>query len=746
MVLRNTNETTPDIRRVQELQSADASNIATLQQSVISLQTTINGILSVQANTPPYPVATLLWNSDLSHSNFTWFEVAGTPSGDKNAECAFFYSHTKPSTAQDFTMITTNNQIPLPDHDYQTGCAIDFFDHGGGEALPTGLAFGTTYFVYALSPTIVQLATTVALAQAGTPDVAITSGTGSGTHTIQQVLISTTSYVSATNNELKTIAHTTFNPQFSKWDSTNGQGDMTTTTSIDTPLPSNMVDATVNLARVSLVAARLNPYIEIPTTDLFAAGIWDNTSGQRRFLTGNIGFSASLVGATGGTERRFRAFYQSDRGFSLLSPEIIILNGLADGLMTDLNYIQMSWLQQAGQLQVEIYEHYDPSGVNEYRLVATVSSATSFIYEGDYLSVVGGYPTGTATERTATFYTQTADMSDLAINNVTPTWDTVNFPILVPDNYNKATTTNRQWLRLWQTVAANIFISEGVTTDGSTTITIPDGAINTTAFASGGYGSGGSSLYVDLVVQIYDEDGVILQTTSITSATSNTVLVIGKTVTAGQNRMLRIVGGGFHGIIIDKIHLGFQQNTSWAPNANDVRTLQPLASPVSSTQGGVGNGGTGGGVNTCIAASTPVKQFSGEWLPIIKNQVGVLWSSDGVSPNQLCKLREGFDVVRRVRTESNIEILATDTESFITPKGKQYLRNLRVGDEVWTDLDDRRVISKLAEISEQLERQLVITPSLSGNHWFIAGEYKGRKKILGGFVLSNEKPINPDFS
>lgn len=744
MVLRNTNETTPDIRRVTELQAADATNISALGQAVIALQTTINGILSVQANSPAAPVAALLWDSDLSHSNFTWYEISGTPSGDKNEECAFFYSHTKPSTAQNFTVITTNDQIPLPDHDYETGCAIDFFDHGGGETLPTGLAFSTTYFVYALDANTVQLATDVALAQAGTPDVSITAATGSGTHTVQQVLIATTSYTSAKNNELKTIAHSTFNPYFSKWDAPHGQGDMTTTTTIDTPLPSNMVDATVNLARISLIAARANQYIEIPNADLFGAGLWDNTSGQRCFLTGSIGFSASLVGTTGSTERRFRVYYQSDRGYSLLSDEVTILNGLADGLMDDLNYIQMSWLQQAGQLQVEIYEHYDPSGVNEYRLVATVSSATSFIYEGDYLSVVSGYPTPTETTRTATFFTETEDMSDLAINGIAPQWDTVNFPTLVPNNYNKANTTNRQWLRLWQTVAANIYINGNVIGDGSDTIAIPDGIINTAAFASGGYGTGATSLYTNLAVQLYDQDDVYIGLFDIIDTISNTSLQLSHGIPAYVNYKLRIIGGGFHGIIIDKIHLGFQQNTSWAPNANDVRVLQPVASPTSSTQGGVGNGGSGGGVNTCIAAATPVKQLSGEWVPIAENKIGVLWSSDGVTPNQLCKLRPGFEAVRCVRTENNIEILATDTEAFITPTGKHYLRNLRVGDEVWTDLDNRRVISKLAEISELLPQQIVITPSLSGNHLFIAGEYKGKRDILGGFVLSNEKPLeNP---
>lgn len=754
-MLKRTQKLTPDVRRVQELESFDALSITGLQQDIAAINQTLNGVLAVQANVPSAPVANLLWNGDLANSSFTWFEVVGPPTGDKSQECAFFYSHMAPATAQSFTAITTNNQIPLSGHDFQTGTAIDFFDHGGGETLPTGLAFNTTYFVYALSPTIVQLATTVTLALAGTPDVAITAGTGSGTHTIQQVLIATSSYVSTTNNELKTISHSTYNPYFSKWDLPNGQGDMTTTTSIDTPMPSNMIDATVNLARVSLIAARLNSYIEIPTVNVFTCGIWDNTSGQRKFLTGDIGFSASLVGTTGSTERRFKAFYQSDRGFTLLSNEVTILNGVPDGSMDDLNYIQMSWLQQAGQLQVAIYEHYDPSGVNQFRLVATVSSATSFIYEGNYLSVVAGYPVPTANDRTATFSTQFADMSDLSINAIAPQWDTVNFPILVPNNYNKANTTNRQWVRLWQSIAANIFIPSAVTTDGTTSITIPDGIINTAAFASGGYGTGGASLYTGLLIEIFDEDDVTLGTSlTIANTVSNTSLTLSKPITAGENRKLRIIGGGFHGILIDKIHLGFQQNTSYAPNAFDVRTLNPASAPQNSDQGGVGGGGSGGGVVSCVAKGQKVKRGDGQWLPV--EQRGTWWAAGQLKPNLLVKLREGFEQVRLVRSALGIEVICTDTEAFMvdhTDYRGTALRNLRVGDVVFVEIDDRIVKDTLAYISPYLGQQSVFTPTLSDNHLFIAGEMRlnwwqktwnklllGRE-VKGGFLLHNQKSL-----
>jgi len=572
------------------------------------LHDTVNSLVLAQSNALPFPVGNLLFNGEMGHSVYTWHEVAKTPSGNKNAECVWFYSHNQPFEAQTFNSTDVNtgaNTIAIDASEMTTGATCDLLLSGG--SLPAPLAISTTYFIIKVSDTSIKLASTIAFAEAGTAIDITTTGTAAETFTVQQQLISTDSRTSSTNNELKTTAHSTFNPRYSLWDSVNGQGDFTGTTSIDILMPTNNVDSTTPLARVSLIAARANSYIEIPTDSSMVAGVWDNTSGQRKFLTGDIGFNVQVIGTPGTTQRKFKALLTSDRGFQLLSDEIVINNSLADGLLTSTDFIQMSWQPQAGQLQVDIYEYYTPD--TQYRLIAQVSSSTSFIYQGNVIENVSGYPTPTGSTISAIFPTQTADMSDLAINNVSPTWDTVNFPIGVPSNYNKGATTNRQWVRLWNTVAANIFIPDGVITDGSDTIVIPDNIINTAAFASGGYGTGISSLYFNLEVEVYDADDVLLITTNIADPVSNTSLVLNDGVPATSNGKLRIIGGGFHGILIDKVHLGYQQNTTYAPNAQDNRTLQPVAAPSSSGQGGGTGGGTGGGINPCVVGDTPIEQF-----------------------------------------------------------------------------------------------------------------------------------------
>jgi len=716
--------------------------LSTLQ----SQQQTINGILQNNATAAVPPVGNLLWNGEIGHSVNSWNDGTYVVN-DTAREAAWWFSHNIPATSQTFTTISVSNQIPLPSHTFTTGCSVNFLTTG---ALPTGLSTIAFYYVIVLDANNIAIATTPANAFTGTATT-ITSGSGTGTQTIQPILISTDARSSSVNTTLKSVSETTYLPQYSRWDSVNGQADLTGTMSVDQILPTNNVDSTTPLARVSFIAAKKNDYIEIPDAALLAMGIWDNTSGQRKFLTGDIGFNVQLIGATGSTVRKFVALLTSDRGYTLLSPEITISNSVPDGSLSDLNYLEMSWLEQSGQLQVELYEHYDPSGVNQYRLIAQVSSATSFIYEGDYITVVPAYPTPTGNVRTATFITQKSDMAALTVNGEAPfVWDTVNGPINVPNNYNKGVTTNRQWLRIWMTQAANLFINGGVTTDGSVTITIPDGAVDSSALASGGYGTGSGSLYAGLVAQVYDENDTLLVTTTVTSVTSNTVIVLGASVVSGTNRKLRLVAGGFHGILMDKIHLGYQQNTSYTPNADDNRFLQPVAAPASSDQGGVGGGGTGGGINpSCSVGSTPIKQADGTWKALESTIPGEMWASAAMNPNQLGKLRPAMENVRRVRSTNGIEIVCTDTEQFtVNPTdtfGTQLFK-LRVGDSVVTEVDGRIEVSTIAEISEYLGKERVYTPSLSGNRLFIAGKSFRRTKKKSGFVLHNKSfnPANPN--
>lgn len=735
-----------DLRRVTLLDNALARVIQGDDGILSQLQRmnqAVGSLLLAQSNALPFPTANLIWNGELGHSVYTWHEVSGTPSGDKNAECAWFFSHNQPFEAQTFdsTDVDTGaNTIAIDASEMTTGATCDLLASGG--SLPAPLAVSTTYFIIKVSDTSIKLATTVANAEAATAIDITTTGTAAETFTVQQLLVSTDARTSSTNNELKTIAHTTYNPRYSMWDSADGQGNFTGTTSIDVLMPTNNIDATTPLARVSLIAARANSYIEIPEDSSMVAGIWDNTSGQRKFLTGDIGFNVQVIGTPGTTQRKFKALLTSDRGFQLLSEEIVIANSRADGLLSSTDYIQMSWQQQAGQLQVDIYEYYTPD--TQYRLIAQVSSATSFIYQGNVIEDVSGYPTPTGDTRSAIFPTQTADMSDLAINNVSPTWDTVNFPIEVPSNYNKGVTTNRQWIRLWMTVAANLFI-EGCSTDGTNQITAP------AALFSSEFNAIWNSNTLE--AEIYDEDDVLLDTANIELRISDTVVQFGATVATGTNRKLRIVGGGFQGILIDKVHLGYQQNTTYAPNAFDSRTLQPVAAPSSSGQGGgTGGGGTGGGIIPCVVGSTLIEQYDGSWKRIDECVEGERWASENLEPNILIRLKKSAkpEKVRRLRTANGIEVICTDGEAFMVDRTDYkgtFLFRLREGGSILTKIDGKIASSKIVEISDYLGEEFVYTPTLSKTHIFIAGEWKRKwwqfwkKKRIGGTAAHNAKPV-----
>lgn len=720
-----------------------------LTQSFDVLNQSVTSLLTTRAETPPAPVGNLLFNGEVGHS-WNSFEDAAYVTTDKAKEAAYFWSHNipvGPRTFVDADVSVGSDRITIVAHGLTVGAPVDLITTG---TLPAGLALLTTYFVIVINDDTIALASTIANAYSTTP-VDITAAAGGGTHTVQQQLIFTHSATSSVNNTLKTngygaiTAHSTYDPKYSRWNGTNGWAELTGTQSIDALLPSNFIDATTPLARVSLRAARKNQYIEIPNACVMGAGIWDNTSGQRDFLTGSLGFAAQVNGSPASTvERRYKIHVTTDRGFTLLSPEITIANAPADGFFTSTANVSMSWSPTSGQLQVDIYE-YIPS-LAEYRLLEQVSNAFSYIHLGAYLRTVSGYPAATGTVRQAIFKTEVGDMSDLSIDGTI--WDTVNFPIAVPNNYNKANTTDREWLRLWLTVAPNLYVT-GCTTDGSTTLTAP-----AVVFASEYDALFDSGTFV---AQIYDVNDTLLATTTVTSRTDDTHVVLGTTIATGSNRKIRIVGGGFHGVVIDKIHLGYQQNTDYVPNALDIRTLQPVAAPSSSSQG-AGTGGSGGGINNCVARGTKIKRYDKRWTEIQTEQPGALWASGEFRPNILTKLKIGFENVRRVRAANGVELVCTDTERFFvsaTDINGTPLYRLRVGGYIQTEIDGAIEESRIVEISDYLGQTQVYTPTLSNSHLFIAGEIPEasfwqrffdkilrRKERKGGFVLHNRKALD----
>lgn len=738
----------PDINRLSSDTAYLREYLDNLAETVETIESNVYSLLVTRSETPAAPVANILWNGEVGHSVNSWHDAAYVTT-DKAKEAAFWFTHNKPFAPQVFTAVSVADTIPLPAHGITLGAALDFLTTG---TLPTGLALATTYYAIPVDDDNIKVASSLANAEAGTP-VSITTGTGTGTHTAQQKLDLTDARSFSANNTLKTSgygalsAHSTYNARYSRWNASNGWAELTGTMSVDTPLPSNHIDASTPLARVSIGrAAKRNAYIEIPNDARLGVGIYDDTSGQRDFLKGDLGLTAVVNGTPASTvERRYKIHVTTDRGFSLLSQEVTVLNAPADGFFGATANVSLAWRATAGFLQVDIYE-YIPS-LSQYRLLFQVSAGNSYIHLGNYLSLEAGYPAADGALRQAVYFTRNGELTDLATDG--GIWDTINYPIEIPDNYNKNLTTGRQWVRIWMTKAANLFVS-GITTDGTNVIDASDDCFGAEYNSFWDAGT--------LAAEIYDEfDTLIAATTVAGHEASENLLRLADNIPAGTNRKIRIVGAGFHGVLLDKIHLGFQQNTSYAPNALDSRVLQPVAAPSSSSQGGSG-GGSGGGIDNCIGGLMPVKLANGSWKPARLCKPGERWASDRLQPNLLCKLRPGIDYVRFVLAENGVWVLCTDSERFVVDESDcdgTPLWRLRVGDFVITEKNGLVERSKIIVISPHLEKQEVFTPTLSNSKIFIAGQIKEKflRRILrkitgkpaprGGFYLHNNK--NPDI-
>lgn len=725
-----------EIRELQIKQQQQGSGMTKLGNTVRGINTAVSVLQNTSIQTPTSPVSNLLWNGELGHSVNSWHDAAYVVA-DKARECAWFYSNYLPFPAFDFTTIATNNQIEVPNTQDmpENGTAIRLSNSGG--ALPSGgaspIAAATTYYTVQVSSTTISLASTEALALAVAPDKTFDAGTGTGTHRIEQYLEITDGRTTSTNKTLKASTHSTYSPLFAAWDSGRGEAKIYGTRTLETPLPSNLVDATLANLYCSFILARRNQYIDIPENVLLGVGVWDATAGQGDWLTGSIGFdAAATINGASTLERRYRMFVETDRGYTMLSDEIVVANAPNDGEYNVDNFVSLSWRPVPGYLRVELYVYTPSTGV--YRqLEETSSGANTYTDNGVFLDVVAGYPQGDLTTRKAIFFSRTGELSTVGIDG--SSWLTFFAPIGIPDNYDKALTTGRQWLRLFQSAACDLVVS-GITTDGTTTIVSTILDVFEDEF---------DTEFDGLPIFVYDEDGIEIEDTNISSRTDSETLILDSTVAAGSNRSIRIVGGGFHGLLIDKIHAGYQRNVSFAHNPLDVRTLQPVAAPSGSTQGGVGDGDDSGGGIICVTEDTPIELAHDDFYeecPAGDIERGYNVEGENIAPNLVHDVIRGRARVRLVRTANGIEKRVTSTHRFRMHKWDRVgtsLVNLAVGELVYTNLDGRDQLSPITYIGPlSKEPKRVVTPRLKGGYYYRAGRWKPRRwweKILIRFGL-----------
>ena len=274
------------------------------------------------------------------------------------------------------------------------------------------------------------------------------------------------------NQTLKSVGHPFYDPEFSDWDRENGWARFQGTTSIDTPMPTN-TKAGLTQFFGGLLALNNENYPTVtyimPEDTLIYAGLWDDTVGQLDWLPGIFDFTFSAIQGTpsGTTERRYKIFARTDRGYSFLSDELVVANAPDDSSFAT-SSVYMTWRAVPGVLEYDIYRH--DIGTGDYFILDSIGNgSTAYSDDGHILKSAVGYPTPTNPDPIAFVATYPGDLDSVPVNG-TGDWEILWLNIAIPSTYDMSNTTAAQWLRLYMSKAMDRSIGDLQSTEGSTTV------------------------------------------------------------------------------------------------------------------------------------------------------------------------------------------------------------------------------------------------------------------------------------
>jgi hypothetical protein len=525
----------------------------------------------------------------------------------------------------------------------------------------------------------------------------------------------------ATNKTLKSSAHASYNAAYCDWDRATGQGRLQGTKTLDAPLPSNTAVAARTMC-LALILALKDAYIVIPSGFRLFAGLWDNTAGQRDWLPATTAFT--LTGAVRGTpgattERRYKVFLYTDRGYTFLSNELTILAAPTDPSFSSTVDVYLSWDLIPGVLEAHVYRFNAVAAT--YDLLEK-TSANTYADNGSKLQAgVAGYPAATDTFPKAYVATELGELDSLAVDGVAAAWDSLFLNIPVPRLYNQSLTTDKQWLRIGANMALDRRVTDAVVNNGSTNI---DSA--TAVFTA--LDTGRSVTLTDASSNTH--------TTTITFVDADSVTMAAAWPHANATGVtLYITGGGDHGLLVDLIHLSYVAGAAYAPYPEDLnRALQPAASPNGSTQGGtVGGGGSGGsgeGGITCVEESEPVLVFEGERVravPFRDVRVGQSVFTGELRRSRVQKVVRGEDELVRLETENGLRLDCSPSHRVITTRSDtagRSVERLKAGDPVMTVKEGRVEQTRVRSVRALGRRGRVGTFGLAPGHVYAAGRLK----------------------
>lgn len=219
------------------------------------------------------------------------------------------------------------------------------------------------------------------------------------------------------------------------WGKSAGQIRLGTTKTVSQPLINRFAQrgATLYLQ----FSYTLRTATALPAGLKFYAGLWDNTPGQEKWISGaTLALTIAVQGTPGATTRQYRVIVTTDTGETYQIDAAAIAN--APNTPSVANYVRVSWPAIPGRVSARVEKLQ--GGV--YSLLTTiVSGSTDYNDYGDAGTVIGAFSTGTLT----------ALRARVEDPNFAPEYGVIKrkgYAIEIPSDYDFALTTAEQVLRV----------------------------------------------------------------------------------------------------------------------------------------------------------------------------------------------------------------------------------------------------------------------------------------------------------
>lgn len=545
--------------------------------------------------------------------------------------------------------------------------------------------------------------------------------------------------------------HSHYDAAYSDWDRDTGEARFQGTTTLDAAFPNNRcVVANRAVEYLGALIARRNSTIVIPFDCHLFCGLWDNTNSAPRpdWITGTaFALDGEVRGAPAApTERRYKVYAFTDRGYTYLSTEKTFAAAPGD---TDFPGVDvfLTWKPIPGILEYWVYRHDITAG--KYRLLKKIGSGNPNY--GDNGSVLaghdneGGYPAATNTSPIAYVATREHELDNVAADGAP--WTSLRLAPAIPRDYDAGTTTGEQVLRLGLTKPLDRMMTDAGSGAGTPNIQSATGA-----FSANDTGR---------IATLLDANGNILHGPEAITFTDATHVAFATNVaTTNAGAVLYIVAGGDHGLLIDAIHISYVDGAAFAAYPDDLNRLQnggqnPIAAPNHSSQGGSGGSGggdpidPGGSVVGCIALDCPVNVWVGNaleswaWRAI---KIGeYLFSGDLKATRVLAKPLSRTENLHLLRVRASwlfdIEVPCSAQQPVITGRLDEHGRAvayLASGDDVLISLNGHVKRVKVRQIIETKQSAMVGIFTLASSHVFSAGRLRYRSPLhrLVAWILS----------